>query len=73
VRSSLEADVRMAHVPASVDFAEVSIVASVTEDEGLAAPAVSPTAHHKCGRCWRHLPDVAQDGALCGRCETILA
>ena len=72
VRSSLEADVRMAGVPANVDFAEVSIVASVTEDEGLAAPVVSPTAHHKCGRCWRHLPDVAQDGALCGRCETIL-
>ncbi|HZV19571.1 MAG TPA: isoleucine--tRNA ligase [Sphingobium sp.] len=72
VRSSLEADVRMANVPADVDFAEVSIVASVTEDSGLDVPAVSPTAHHKCGRCWRHLPDVAQDGALCGRCETIL-
>ncbi|HWJ69721.1 MAG TPA: isoleucine--tRNA ligase [Sphingobium sp.] len=73
VRSSLEADVRMADVPANVDFAEVSIVASVTQEDGLAMPAVTPTAHHKCGRCWRHLPDVAQDGALCGRCETILA
>jgi len=72
VRSSLEADVRMANVPAGIDFAEVSIVASVTQDDSLAAPAVTPTAHHKCGRCWRHLSDVASDGALCARCETIL-
>jgi len=31
------------------------------------------TGHHKCGRCWRHLPDVQEDGALCGRCEDVLA
>lgn len=73
VRSSLEADVRMADVPEDVDFAEMCIVASVTEEAGLAAPVITPTAHHKCGRCWRLLPEVAQDGALCGRCEDILA
>ncbi len=33
---------------------------------------VHPTAHHKCGRCWRHLPEVAEDGALCGRCEEVV-
>ncbi|MBV1917388.1 MAG: isoleucine--tRNA ligase [Sphingomonadaceae bacterium] len=27
---------------------------------------------HKCGRCWRHLPEVAEDGDLCGRCETVV-
>ncbi len=32
-----------------------------------------PTAHHKCGRCWRHLPDVAEDGALCSRCDHVVA
>ncbi|MBN8817767.1 MAG: isoleucine--tRNA ligase [Sphingomonas sp.] len=73
VRSSLEADVRMADVPEDVDFAEMCIVASVTAEAGLAAPVITPTAHHKCGRCWRLLPDVTQDGALCGRCEDILA
>ncbi len=73
VRSSLEADVRMAGVPQGVDFAEICIVASVTEDSAQATPAVTPTEQHKCGRCWRLLPDVASDGALCGRCAEVLA
>ncbi|MBD3747736.1 MAG: isoleucine--tRNA ligase [Sphingopyxis terrae] len=33
---------------------------------------VTPTTDHKCGRCWRHLPEVTADGALCNRCETVL-
>jgi isoleucyl-tRNA synthetase len=33
---------------------------------------VSVTEHHKCGRCWRHLPEVSEDGALCGRCEGVV-
>jgi isoleucyl-tRNA synthetase len=24
---------------------------------------------NKCGRCWRYLPEVTEDGALCERCE----
>jgi isoleucyl-tRNA synthetase len=71
VRSSLEADVTMPGVPQGVDFAEISIVASVTE--GGESVSVTPTDHHKCGRCWRLLPDVADDGALCGRCGEVLA
>jgi isoleucyl-tRNA synthetase len=35
--------------------------------------AVTRTSHHKCGRCWRHLPDVSEDGALCGRCDGVVA
>jgi isoleucyl-tRNA synthetase len=73
VRSSLEADVRMSNVPEGVDFAEMCIVASVTEVADLAAPAITPTEQHKCGRCWRHLPDVSADGNLCGRCEEVIA
>ncbi|UVO55596.1 isoleucine--tRNA ligase [Sphingomonas sp. SUN039] len=34
---------------------------------------VRPTAFHKCGRCWRHLPEVTEDGALCGRCAEVVA
>jgi len=71
VRSSLEAEVTMFYVPKHVDFAEVCIVADVKEGgDGI---TVVPTSHHKCGRCWRHLPEVTDDGALCGRCEEVLA
>ena len=34
---------------------------------------VTKTAHHKCGRCWRLLPDVAEEAALCGRCDDTVA
>ncbi|HEX7874469.1 MAG TPA: isoleucine--tRNA ligase [Sphingobium sp.] len=71
VRSSLEAEVKMYLVPQDVDFAEVCIVADVTEEgEGI---TVAPTSHHKCGRCWRHLPEVVEDAALCARCDEVLA
>ncbi|WP_336957837.1 isoleucine--tRNA ligase [Sphingobium aquiterrae] len=70
VRSSLEADVKMAGVPADVDFAEICIVAKV-EDAGEGI-SVTPSDWHKCGRCWRLLPEVGEDGALCDRCEDVL-
>ncbi|VVT04130.1 isoleucine--tRNA ligase [Erythrobacter sp. EC-HK427] len=35
--------------------------------------SVTKTTHHKCGRCWRHLPEVTEDGDLCARCETVVA
>jgi len=34
---------------------------------------VSKTTDHKCGRCWRHLPEVQEDGHLCDRCESVVA
>jgi len=36
--------------------------------------AIEPikTTNHKCGRCWRHLPEVVDDGALCGRCAEVV-
>ena len=37
-----------------------------------ASIVVTKTTNHKCGRCWRHLPEVADDGALCGRCEDVV-
>jgi isoleucyl-tRNA synthetase len=76
IRSSLEAEVV---VPASMvpegvsdeSLAELFITATVTRGQGDAV-IVSKTSHHKCGRCWRHLPDVAEDGALCGRCDEVV-
>ena len=74
VRSSLEADVTMGQVLAvgDVDFAEVAIVARVTMGEGDGI-SVRPSEWHKCGRCWRLLPEVTEDGALCGRCDAVVA
>jgi isoleucyl-tRNA synthetase len=36
--------------------------------------AVEPlkTSYEKCGRCWRHLPEVETEGALCDRCEEVV-
>ena len=28
--------------------------------------------HSKCGRCWRLLPEVVEDGDLCNRCEDVV-
>ncbi|WP_417613205.1 isoleucine--tRNA ligase [Parasphingorhabdus sp.] len=73
IRSSLEAEVvyPMADLPISTDeFAELAIVADVTDGAEI---TVSKTDNHKCGRCWRLLPEVEEDGALCDRCTEVLA
>jgi isoleucyl-tRNA synthetase len=77
IRSSLEADVI---VPASAvpegftdeDLAELFITASCTRGDGERVQ-VSKSGHHKCGRCWRLLPEVAEDGDLCGRCDSVVS
>ena len=75
VRSSLEASVKISNdlwernLLSSVDLAEAFIVADVSSGDQV---AVTRTAFHKCGRCWRHLPEVTEDGALCARCEGVV-
>jgi isoleucyl-tRNA synthetase len=44
---------------------------SYTYREG-ARISITPTTNHKCGRCWRHLPEVVEDGGLCARCEDVV-
>ncbi len=70
VRSSLEAEVTVPEMlrPAA-ELAEVFIVADVKLAEG--GVTVARTDKHKCGRCWRLLPEVDADGALCHRCTTV--
>ncbi|VWX56045.1 isoleucine--tRNA ligase [Sphingorhabdus sp. 109] len=73
IRSSLEAEIAypMADLPISTEeFAELAIVADVTNGAEI---AVTKTDNHKCGRCWRLLPEVEEDGALCDRCAEVLA
>ena len=77
VRSGLEADVVVPadRVPdgfSDADLAEAFITASVTRTDSAGVTA-SRSSEDKCGRCWRLLPSVAEDGALCDRCEAVVA
>ncbi|MFD1787319.1 isoleucine--tRNA ligase [Sphingomonas floccifaciens] len=70
IRSSNEAEVTVPDMPLDAALlAETFIVARVTKGESI---AVTRTDYQKCGRCWRHLPEVAQDGALCDRCASVV-
>ncbi len=73
VRSSLEAEVTVpaAAVPPGVtdeELAELFITGTVSRHEGDGI-MVRKAKDAKCGRCWRLLPEVPEDGALCTRCE----
>jgi isoleucyl-tRNA synthetase len=72
IRSSLEANVTVPEMlrPAA-ELAEVFIVADVALQDGDVT--VARTDRHKCGRCWRLLPEVEADGALCHRCEQVVS
>ncbi|MGX7951065.1 isoleucine--tRNA ligase [Tsuneonella sp. HG249] len=76
VRSGLEAAVE---VPASLvpegfsdeALAELFITATVRRGDGTGV-TVTRTEDQKCGRCWRLLPEVPEDGALCARCADVV-
>ncbi|WP_033920231.1 isoleucine--tRNA ligase [Sphingomonas sp. 37zxx] len=74
VRSSLEAEVTLPDLPLSPDaLAEIFISGQVHPGESL---AITRTEKHKCGRCWRHLPEVVDEVAggsgLCNRCAEVV-
>jgi len=69
VGSSLEAEV---WVPSDADpelLQELFISSTVHRGEEI---RVGKTDNHKCGRCWRLMPDVQADGELDARCEAVL-
>jgi isoleucyl-tRNA synthetase len=71
VRSSLEAEITVPNLLLDPHaLAEAFIVAKVTQGDGV---DVTRTDFHKCGRCWRHLPEVTIDGELCDRCDEVVA
>ncbi len=78
VRSSLEAEITMSDLNAILQdldrnhLAEAFISGTVHLVPGHDGITIAPTTDHKCGRCWRHLPEVTEDGSLCNRCETVL-
>ena len=53
----------------SPDLAELFITGPVRLGDTL---VVTKTDLNKCGRCWRHLPEVTEDGDLCDRCEGVV-
>jgi len=71
----------------NVDLAKVFIVSHVDfktlsqfsgdrveiKGVGPVGIAMSPARGKKCGRCWNYREEVAQDGQLCARCDTIVA
>ncbi|MBP6363675.1 MAG: class I tRNA ligase family protein, partial [Novosphingobium sp.] len=79
IGSSLEANVAIPdhelidHWDIAANGPEVFICADISIDFHRTDIEVTRTAHHKCGRCWRHLPEVTEDGALCSRCDQVVA
>ncbi|MEM7780377.1 MAG: isoleucine--tRNA ligase [Pseudomonadota bacterium] len=76
IRSSNEAFVTVPAdaVPEGVSdeqLAELFITGTVTRGQSDEV-IVTKSTDHKCGRCWRLLPDVEEDGALCGRCDAVV-
>jgi isoleucyl-tRNA synthetase len=65
---ALEADLTEADL---ADLAEVYIVSEVMPGQ-TSTIEVTKTGHSKCRRCWRHLPEVPEDGGLCGRCDEVV-
>ncbi|MCH7627332.1 MAG: isoleucine--tRNA ligase [Proteobacteria bacterium] len=70
--SGLEAIVTVPESAPQADLAELFITGTVARGQGEDV-TVTRTDDHKCGRCWRHLPEVTEDGALCARCEDVVA
>src|SRR6185437_8925788 len=76
VRSSLEAEVVVpaSAVPEGVGdalLAELFISGAVSRgtDDRV---GVRASDDHKCGRCWRLLPEVPEEGGLCARCAEVI-
>jgi isoleucyl-tRNA synthetase len=77
VGSSLEAKVAYPDLELGLiretlsDLAEIYIVSEVVPGEGEGID-VTRSDYLKCGRCWRLLPEVGEDGGLCARCEGVV-
>jgi isoleucyl-tRNA synthetase len=79
--SSLEARVTIGYPDdldrpraSTAELAEVLIVSDVGLDKAAHGPTVivHRSDFEKCGRCWRLLPEVPEDGGLCARCAEVV-
>ncbi|MGZ8354903.1 MAG: isoleucine--tRNA ligase [Allosphingosinicella sp.] len=53
------------------ELAEIYIVSEVAQAQSETIE-VTKSDFLKCGRCWRLLPEVDEDGGLCARCEGVV-
>jgi len=53
------------------ELAEIYIVSEVAPGSGDFVE-VTRSEYLKCGRCWRLLPEVEEDGGLCARCDDVV-
>jgi len=56
------------------ELTELLIASEASFDTVAHGPVavVHRTDYLKCGRCWRHLPEVVEDGDLCNRCTSVV-
>jgi isoleucyl-tRNA synthetase len=66
--SSLEAEVTLPSSEDSELLQELFITSTVHQGDWK----IVKTDKHKCGRCWRLLPEVKSDGDLCNRCDEVV-
>ncbi|HLL32129.1 MAG TPA: isoleucine--tRNA ligase [Allosphingosinicella sp.] len=77
IGSSLEAKVLYPAVQTGLldaeldQLAEIYIVSEVAPGQ-TDSLEVTKSDYLKCGRCWRLLPEVKEDGGLCARCEGVV-
>jgi len=77
VGSSLEARVLVPQEEENVLDLDEEVLKEVYIVSELEAGAtdrieVTRTDRLKCGRCWRHMPEVEEEGGLCGRCAEVV-
>jgi len=81
IRSSLEAELTLSDIESVLrDYRDISetllaelfISGPVHFEKSANALQIARTELHKCGRCWRHLPEVSEDGDLCNRCDDVV-
>jgi isoleucyl-tRNA synthetase len=78
IGSGLEAEITISDLRTilgdfeSIALAEIFITSTVSQIAGTQGIQVAKTDNRKCGRCWRYLPEVTEDGALCDRCKDVL-
>ena len=71
----LHVDLAKVFIVSHVDFrplAEWSGAIAEVQGLGGVGIAMSPARGRKCGRCWQYREEVATDGDLCARCESVV-
>lgn len=76
ILGGLNVDLAKIFIVSHVDFeaGEPSATAEMVEIPGMGTIGITmkPARGKKCGRCWQYREEVAEDGQLCGRCQSVI-